>query len=220
MGTHRMTTAPSALAIRPRTPTAVAIPRHVRKRFSLPVVAAVASAAFVLVSVVDPYSGAYASTTTAPSYRGDVQTFAAGGDYATTVSRDVYNVYKPPPPPPPKPAAAAGGSRSAPAAGTPDPGTAKAIAFDMVAARGWGQGEYDCLVSLWNKESGWNTFAQNKSSGAYGIPQALPGSKMASAGADWASNPATQITWGLGYIAGRYGAPCGAWGHSQAKGWY
>jgi len=63
-------------------------------------------------------------------------------------------------------------------------------------------------------------YSMNTSSGAYGIPQALPGSKMASAGADWATNPATQITWGLGYITGRYGTPCGAWNHSQATGWY
>ena len=109
---------------------------------------------------------------------------------------------------------------TAPAAGVPDPGTAQAIAFDMIAGYGWGQGEFDCLVALWNKESHWNVYAHNKSSGAYGIPQALPGDKMASAGADWASNPATQITWGLGYVAGRYGTPCTAWGHSQAKGWY
>jgi hypothetical protein len=80
--------------------------------------------------------------------------------------------------------------------------------------------QYSCLVSLWNKESGWNAYANNPSSGAYGIPQSLPGSKMASAGADWATNPATQITWGLGYISARYGDPCGAWGHSQRVGWY
>ena len=110
--------------------------------------------------------------------------------------------------------------RAAPAAGTPDPGTAQAIAYDMVAARGWGQDEYSCLVALWSKESGWNIYAHNASSGAYGIPQALPGEKMASAGADWATNPATQISWGLGYISGRYGTPCGAWSHSGAKGWY
>ena len=84
----------------------------------------------------------------------------------------------------------------------------------------WGDDEFACLVALWNKESGWRVGAYNAGSGAYGIPQALPGSKMASAGADWETNPATQITWGLGYISGRYGTPCGAWGHSQAKGWY
>jgi hypothetical protein len=108
----------------------------------------------------------------------------------------------------------------APAAGVPDPGTAKAIAYEMVLARGWGESEYNCLVALWNKESGWNVYAHNKSSGAYGIPQSLPGEKMASVGADWATNPATQITWGLGYISGRYQTPCGAWATSQRKGWY
>lgn len=128
------------------------------------------------------------------------------------VARDAFEVVKIQKP---KPA-----SGVAPAAGTPDPGTAKAIAYDMVAARGWGESEYDCLVALWTKESHWNVYAHNKSSGAYGIPQALPGSKMASAGEDWATNPVTQITWGLGYIGGRYGTPCGAWGHSQAKNWY
>ena len=111
-------------------------------------------------------------------------------------------------------------SASAPAAATPDPGSAQAIAYDMVMARGWGEGEFNCLVSLWNKESGWRVNAANSSSGAYGIPQALPGSKMASAGSDWQTNPATQITWGLGYIEGRYGTPCGAWSHSQSVGWY
>ena len=70
------------------------------------------------------------------------------------------------------------------------------------------------------KESGWNTSASNGSSGAYGIPQSLPGSKMASAGSDWQTNPATQIKWGLGYIQERYGSPCAAWGHSQATNWY
>ncbi|WP_425552926.1 transglycosylase SLT domain-containing protein [Frondihabitans peucedani] len=73
-----------------------------------------------------------------------------------------------------------------------------------------------CLVSLWNKESGWNVYAYNPAGGAYGIPQSFPGSKMASAGVDWQTNPATQITWGLGYIAARYGTPCAAWANSQA----
>ena len=85
---------------------------------------------------------------------------------------------------------------------------------------GWGSGQFSCLNSLWEKESGWNYRAANPSSGAYGIPQALPGSKMGSAGSDWATNPATQIEWGLGYIADRYGTPCGAWGHSESVGWY
>ena len=86
----------------------------------------------------------------------------------------------------------------------------------MLGSYGWGDDQFGCLVSLWNKESGWNYQAYNRSSGAYGIPQALPGSKMGSAGADWQTNPATQIAWGLGYISGRYGSPCGAWAHSQS----
>ncbi|MEU5938353.1 lytic transglycosylase domain-containing protein [Micromonospora sp. NPDC047548] len=77
-----------------------------------------------------------------------------------------------------------------------------------------------CLDKLWDKESGWNHKAYNSSSGAYGIPQALPGSKMGTVADDWKTNPATQIKWGLGYIKGRYDNPCGAWSHSQSTGWY
>ncbi|WP_202863073.1 lytic transglycosylase domain-containing protein [Ornithinimicrobium murale] len=99
-------------------------------------------------------------------------------------------------------------------------GSPRDIAAGMLGNYGWGQDQFSCLNSLWNRESGWNTYAQNPSSGAYGIPQSLPGSKMASAGADWQTNPATQIRWGLGYIQGRYGSPCGAWAHSQSVGWY
>ncbi len=100
------------------------------------------------------------------------------------------------------------------------PGSAQAIAAEMVAARGWGSDQFDCLVSLWERESGWEVDAQNASSGAYGIPQALPGSKMASAGDDWRTNPATQIEWGLGYIEERYDDPCGAWSHFLDRNWY
>lgn len=100
------------------------------------------------------------------------------------------------------------------------PGTARAIGLQMVLARGWSEAEFACLDRLWTKESGWRTTAANPSSSAYGIPQALPGTKMASAGADWRTNPATQIAWGLGYIANRYGTPCGAWAQSQRNNWY
>lgn len=100
------------------------------------------------------------------------------------------------------------------------PAQAKAIARTKVAAKGWGDGEYACLVSLWTRESNWRVTAGNKSSGAYGIPQSLPGSKMASAGPNWRTDAATQITWGLNYIQGRYKTPCGAWGHFQRKNWY
>lgn len=106
------------------------------------------------------------------------------------------------------------------AVGGTSPADAQATARSMLGGYGWGDDQFGCLVSLWNKESGWNYQAYNRSSGAYGIPQALPGSKMGSAGADWQTNPATQIAWGLGYISGRYGSPCGAWSHSQSTGWY
>ncbi|GAB3601070.1 aggregation-promoting factor C-terminal-like domain-containing protein [Microbacterium tumbae] len=97
---------------------------------------------------------------------------------------------------------------------------AKAIARELAADRyGWGSGQFSCLVSLWNKESGWNYQAYNPS-GATGIPQALPGSKMATAGADWRSSARTQIIWGLDYIDRAYGSPCAAWSHSQATNWY
>ena len=115
-------------------------------------------------------------------------------------------------------------SSPAPAANASGDGTtpegAQAIARSLMGSYGWGDGEFSCLQSLWNRESGWNYQAQNASSGAYGIPQALPGSKMSSVADDWATNPATQITWGLGYIQGRYGTPCSAWAHSESVGWY
>ncbi|WP_018218583.1 aggregation-promoting factor C-terminal-like domain-containing protein [Salinispora vitiensis] len=80
--------------------------------------------------------------------------------------------------------------------------------------------EFPCLDKLFTKESGWNHKARNSSTGAYGIPQALPGSKMASKGDDWETNPKTQILWGLGYIEGRYQTPCKAWAYMQDVGWY
>ena len=96
------------------------------------------------------------------------------------------------------------------------------IARTMVTARGWGAGEFTCLVTLWTRESGWSWSATNPSSGAYGIPQSLPGWKMASAGSDWLTNPATQISWGLGYIEDRYGTPCRAYEAflSRSPHWY
>ena len=96
----------------------------------------------------------------------------------------------------------------------------RSAARAMLGSFGWGSSQFSCLDALWTKESGWNVHADNPTSSAYGIPQALPGSKMASAGADWATNPVTQIRWGLGYIRSTYGTPCGAWAHSQAHNWY
>jgi hypothetical protein len=95
----------------------------------------------------------------------------------------------------------------------------RGIGCAVMLEAGFGLDQWPCLDKLFQKESGWNTRASNPS-GAYGIPQALPGSKMASAGADWRDGAATQVRWGLGYIRDRYQTPCGAWAHSQHTGWY
>lgn len=96
----------------------------------------------------------------------------------------------------------------------------KAAGCARLLEHGFGLDQMPCLESLWDKESGWNERAHNPGSGAYGIPQALPGNKMATAGDDWETNPNTQISWGLSYISGRYGTPCDAWAYSQANGFY
>jgi hypothetical protein len=96
----------------------------------------------------------------------------------------------------------------------------KAIGCALLLSAGFKLDQMPCLDKLWTRESHWNTSATNSSSGAYGIPQASPGSKMASIASDWRTNPATQIKWGLGYIEGRYTNPCGAWTQSQNTGWY
>ncbi len=96
----------------------------------------------------------------------------------------------------------------------------RGVARLMLGQYGWGADQFTCLDRLWTKESGWKPTADNPTSSAYGIPQALPGSKMASAGSDWRTNPVTQIRWGLQYIKSTYGTPCSAWGQSQANNWY
>jgi hypothetical protein len=107
-----------------------------------------------------------------------------------------------------------------PPAAPPNPGSAQSIAYNMMSSFGFNPKTYfSCLDNTWNRESGWAYNAENPS-GAYGIPQALPGSKMASAGPDWQTNPATQIRWGLGYIKSTYGDPCSAWAFWQAHGYY
>jgi hypothetical protein len=116
-------------------------------------------------------------------------------------------------------AAAAAAAAELAAANTPD--GARAFAADLAESQyGWGADQFQCLDRLWQKESGWSHTAYNASSGATGIPQSLPGSKMATAGDDWQTNARTQITWGLGYISSAYGTPCSAWSHSQAMNWY
>jgi hypothetical protein len=106
-------------------------------------------------------------------------------------------------------------------AGNPVPaGEAQRIAKSLMPSFGFSPStQFGCLVNLWNRESHWNVHAGSPG-GTYGIPQANPGSKMASAGSDWQNSARTQIKWGLGYIKARYDDPCGAWSHSQATGWY
>jgi hypothetical protein len=112
-----------------------------------------------------------------------------------------------------------GSSALVPSGPAPSPSTAQGIAYKMLASFGFSTSQWGCLDNLWQQESGWNVYAENPS-GAYGIPQALPGSKMASAGPDWQGNATTQIKWGLGYIKDIYSTPCGAWDHEVADGWY
>lgn len=101
-----------------------------------------------------------------------------------------------------------------------NPTEAQALGKQMMLDVGYAESEWSCLYNLWMRESGWRTTAGNASSGAYGIPQSLPASKMAAYGSDYLTNPRTQISWGLSYIKGRYGTPCGAWSSFQAQGWY
>ncbi|MEV7932900.1 MULTISPECIES: hypothetical protein [unclassified Curtobacterium] len=222
----------------PRTVNSV-----IRGRGTIPVLSFVAVFGFVGGSLFNPMQPdvAQAAVTAPVLVKAPVepQQYTAHGTYAAfDLTRDGYGVTVPKPKVTAPPAtddttdatdtdAAKDGTAKtvepsntlAAAAATPDPGSAQAIAQQMVADRGWGSDQFNCLVSLWNKESGWRVNAYNPS-GAYGIPQSLPGSKMASAGADWQTNPATQITWGLNYISGVYGTPCGAWAHSVANNWY
>ena len=102
------------------------------------------------------------------------------------------------------------------------PGSNRAIGQEIAASHGWTGIEWQCLDNLWEKESNWRHLVANPSSGAYGIPQALPAEKMATVASDWMTNPATQIEWGLTYIEGRYGTPCYAWGvwSNHSPHWY
>jgi hypothetical protein len=112
-----------------------------------------------------------------------------------------------------------GGAPIVPDGPAPDPGSAQAIAKGLLPSYGFSEDQYGCLNDIWARESGWRYNAENPS-GAYGIPQALPGDKMASAGPDWQTDPTTQIKWGLGYIKSVYGTPCDAWAFWEAHGYY
>lgn len=106
------------------------------------------------------------------------------------------------------------------AAAPPSSGSPRSIAKTMLASFGWSSSQFSCLEPLWAGESGWRVTASNPTTGAYGIPQALPAPRMASAGPDWHTDATTQIKWGLKYIQGTYGSPCAAWRHERAVGWY
>ena len=101
-----------------------------------------------------------------------------------------------------------------------NPNSNRGLGYHLMLQFGVAADQWQYLDALWQRESGWNHLAENASSGAYGIPQSLPGSKMADVAPDWRTNPETQITWGLAYIAARYRNPQGAWEHSQRVGWY
>jgi len=124
-------------------------------------------------------------------------------------------------PPPSSVNQGGGGQTGAPLvpSAPPNPSSAQGIAYKLLPSFGFSTNQFGCLNDIWSRESGWRYNAEN-ASGAYGIPQALPGSKMASAGPNWQTNPTTQIKWGLGYIKGRYGTPCDAWSAWQVQGWY
>jgi hypothetical protein len=163
------------------------------------------------VYTVDPYAGTLASASTVQvyepqqleelSYQRDHQVSFERGGFVIISGKEARKYFV----------------TSAP---TPEAGSPKAYALSYIETYGWGPEEYSCLVNLWTRESQWRTLAANPSSGAYGIPQALPGSKMAVEGPDWMTNHETQIRWGVKYIAARYETPCGAWAHSEEHNWY
>lgn len=206
-------------------------------RTGLQVMAFGVAAAFVLLFAVDPHSvGANASESFRPTVveaSGTAQSLDVAAGAGLAVTRDGYSVTAAPPPPPPAPepvavatpvstggaAAASGGCEAnvVPTPGPPEAGSLQDIGYQAVMGYGWGIQNYYYLLALWNRESGWNPEANNASSGAHGIPQALPGSKM---GPGWESDPNVQINWGLQYIAGVYGTPCEAWASSENRGWY
>lgn len=101
-----------------------------------------------------------------------------------------------------------------------DRGSNRAIGYRLMIEFGFPADQWPFLDALWHRESGWSHLADNPTSSAYGIPQSLPGSKMAVVGADWRTNPETQIRWGLAYIAARYGSAQQAWAHSERHHWY
>lgn len=188
------------------------LPRITKQR-SFPVLGSIFAISLTLVYVVDPYSGNLASASTIQVYDPEAdssQSYVFEEEYAVSFERGGYRMVS----------GSAAKSYFVLAAPMPKPGSPQAYALEYISKRDWGMDQFSCLVNLWNRESNWRTLAKNPSSGAYGIPQSLPGSKMATEGADWMTNPETQIRWGVKYIAARYKTPCGAWAHSEEHNWY
>ena len=192
---------------RPRLP-------KLKKHALRPAMGFIFSVGFILVTIVDPYSGTMASANTIQVYDYEAgsaqQTYGYASTQKISYSRGGFNIVT-------------GDDAAAmfvEAAGAPDAGSAKAYALDLLISMKYGDDQYSCLVKLWERESNWRHTAKNRSSGAYGIPQSLPATKMATEGPDYLTNPETQIRWGVKYIKGRYGSPCGALAHSDKLGWY
>lgn len=187
--------------------------RRNRPRRHLTMQGYVFAAGLAMVSVIDPYSGTMASATTVQAFelpateRQSLQLVHSSGSDFNRVEFEILTGEH----------ARSITVKSAP---YPEPESVKGFALAQVSERGWNYDQFSCLVKLWERESNWRWSATNKSSGAYGIPQALPAIKLASAGADWRTNPETQIRWGLNYIDSRYGTPCAALVHSDENNWY
>ena len=172
------------------------------------------ASSYVLVTVVDPYGGALSSAYAFDAYYSnaadDSQTYGYSSQQKISFSRGGWAIVT--------------GDEAAAIyvanAQTPETGSVKEFAYTLVLKENWGRDQYSCLVALWQRESNWRWNAYNSGSGAYGIPQSLPGAKMAEMGTDWQTNPETQIRWGVNYIKHRYGAPCGAMAHSNKFNWY
>lgn len=172
------------------------------------------AAGYVLVTVIDPYGGAltsaYAYNQTYSNTSGSDQIYGFESQQKISFKRGGWDIVT--------------GDEAAAIfvanAEEPETGSIKEFAFGLVSDYSWGRDQYSCLVALWERESNWRWDAINRNSGAYGIPQALPGLKMSEMGADWLTNAETQVRWGVNYIKHRYGAPCGAMAHSNKFNWY
>ena len=166
---------------------------------------------YTMVTIIDPYGGAMANAFEFDyNVGGDSQTYGYATTQKISFDRSGWKIVTG------DEAVAIYVANAAP----PETGTIKDFAYTLVVSNGWGRDQYSCLVALWTRESNWHWNSFNRGSGAFGIPQALPGAKMAEFGSDWQTNPETQVRWGVNYIKHRYGSPCGAMAHSNKFNWY